>query len=349
MSKVNLPHVRTVTAKRGRRAYLYFDTGKRKPNGGRIEVPLPDPKHPSFGATYARLLGVRNRTTAKASLGISELYDLWTASREFKELAESSQGAYRRYALRVVELLHPAPAAEVEPRDIQAIMDQNAHRPGAANAMLTYAGAMFAWGMKPARGHVKANPTFGIEKYKLGVHEPWPDHILEAALAADDFEVQLAVATLFYTGQRDGDACKLALPPAGVGEWRVTQQKTGWDGVIPVHANLAKLIDKRRAMKVPATTVILVNGAPTNRHGLRRKLQAWVQAHFAEHVVPHGLRANSVCAMLDMGLSYAQVGSITGQSPQTVEQYDRKRKQSNRAHITMQAWERGGNVAKIGG
>src|SRR5690348_16658716 len=55
MRKTRLPYTKTVTAKG--RSYLYFDTGRTKPNGARIFVRLPDRSDVRFGGVYAAYLG----------------------------------------------------------------------------------------------------------------------------------------------------------------------------------------------------------------------------------------------------------------------------------------------------
>jgi integrase len=341
MAAIDLDFVKVVKTARGQKTYLYFDTGQKKPDGKALYAPLPALTDPSFGNVYASLKAGRTRRKNVAGvLTIKGLFDIWQKSPEFKNLAESTQDLYVRYVGEVVDLLMPAAAYAIEARDIQLIRDQNADRPGAATMMVAGTSSMFEWGSAPKRGYAPNNPCKHVEGFDGGEYDPWPDEVLAAALMDPDEVIRLTVALHYYTGQRVGDVCKLQLPKPGQTEWQVTQEKTDWDGIIPIHPELFPLLEARRDRNRMVSSV-LMDAAQKKRatpSTVLYLLQRWSQEKFGLHVVTHGLRKNAVNTMLEMGLSVAQVSSITGQSLKTVEHYAKKRNQAALARGTMKQW-----------
>lgn len=341
MAAIDLEFVKVVRTKRGAKTYLYFDTGQKKPDGKPLYAKLPPLTDPTFGSVYASLKAGRTRRKNVAGvLTIKGLFDIWQKSPEFKKLAENTQDLYVRYVGEVVDLLMPAAAHAIEARDIQLIRDKNADRPGAATMMVAGTSSMFEWGSDPKRGYAPFNPCKNVDGFEGGEYDPWPDHVLEAALTDPDEIIRLTVALLYYTGQRVGDVCKLHLPKPGQTEWQVTQQKTAWDGVIPIHPALVPLLEARRMRNRMVPNVLLDDKQkrPATPSSVLYLLQSWAQERFGLHVVTHGLRKNAVNTMLEMELSVAQVSSITGQSLKTVEHYAKKRNQAKLARGTMRRW-----------
>jgi hypothetical protein len=91
--KSALPHVKTVRSKG--RTYLYFDTGRVKANGGKIYAKLPAKDAPGFGATYAAMVGHRNRKGGDQELTVPVLVDQFERSHKFRSYAEGTTRVYR--------------------------------------------------------------------------------------------------------------------------------------------------------------------------------------------------------------------------------------------------------------
>jgi integrase len=324
-------YVRTKTAKG--RAYLYFDTGTLTEQGKPILKRLPDIKDPAFARAYAAADSARKRRDhTPYVLTVAVLADLYEKSQEFARLAPASRVNYGTYLRVARERLGIAPADEVTGEDVRIIRDRMAETPGAANMLIRTLGSLYSWGRK--RGHVQASPVKDVELLDQGEHEPWPDWLLERALL--DGAVQCPVALLYYTAQRIGDVCRMRWSDIRGGGIELKQQKTGLTLTVPIHRELAALLDNlpRTALTILTTPA----GGSWSPQGLRRHLQAWAKAHGAE-IVPHGLRKNAVNALLEAGCSSAETAAISGQTLQVIEHYAKKRDRGVLGKAAILRWE----------
>lgn len=326
-------HVRPKTAKG--KTYYYFDTGTVNEKGKPVLKRLPDIRDPSFGGVLAAAQGARTkrRHVADGMLSVAGMADLFERSQEFRAKAKATQDSYRIYLRAVRKHLGPAPAAEVESEDVRLIRDRLAETPAAANQFVRTLQALYSWARK--RGHVKARPTDDVELLDGGEYEPWPDWLLAEAL--DHPEVQLEVATLYYTAQRIGDAARFTWSDIRDGRLQMRQQKTGKALVIPLHSRLAELY--ARTPKKGITILLNSAGRKWPVKALRGKLQAWALERGVK-VVPHGLRKNAVIALLEAGCSAAETAAISGQSLQMVEHYAKGRNQAHLAGAAILRWNK---------
>lgn len=328
-------YVRCVTAK-GKK-YYYFDTGKRL-EGRKVYAPLPSPRSADFGGRYAALLGHRKRGHVAEVLRLPKLIDLYERSPGYRGLSDASQKLYGIYLRKMEKLLPTAPASEITRGDIRKLVDGMAEKPGAANAFLATARSLFAWALN--REYVTVNPCDGIEPFKLGTHDPWPDHVLAAALASDDASVRLLTHLLYFTALRLSDAVALRWSDIQGNRLAARHTKNDRDLSIPMHHDLAKELAAR-----PRDGLIIctIDGRPIKAAAARDKLQKFTKA-MGVATVPHGLRKNAVIALLEAGCSTAETAAISGQSLQMVELYARKRNQSKLADAAILRWEQNRGV-----
>ena len=332
-ANATLPYVKVVRS-RGNE-YLYFDTGKDV-KGKRVYKRLPAKSDRSFGATYAALLGHRERRTTIAEFptvkAVSKAYQL---SDKFRRRAQGTQNTYLIYLRVLEEHLGEAPVNEPSRADLRFILDKMADRPSAANMLANVARQVFAYAL--AREWIEKNPMEGIEAFEKADEEPepWPDDLLERALT--DPAVRLPVALLYYTAQRIGDICKLRWSDIREGFVSVTQEKTGKELDIRLHSALASILaatplhDGQTILRGP-------KGGALRRATLRLYLQAWAKEQ-GFHVVPHGLRKNAVNALLEAGCSVGETSSISGQSLGMVERYARRRNNRKMGDAAVTKWE----------
>ncbi len=315
------------------RDYYYFDTGKRV-DGKRVYTPLPHLRSPEFGGSYAAMMGHRNRPGPKERLSVPALIDLYERSGAYRALSASSQKLYGIYLRRFEKLMPTAPAAEITAIDMQTLVDKMADTPGAANQFAAVTRTLFSWAA--ARGYVTSNPCEHIVRNAKGEHAPWPDHILAAALAADDGTVRLLTHLLFYTGQRIGDVLRMTWADIVDGRVKVRQAKTGKLLTIRLHSALATELARhpRATLTICATKA----GRPMTDDWARKQLQAFAAKRGAQ-IVPHGLRKNAVIALLANQCSIAETAAITGQTLQMVEHYAKQRDQVALADSAVLRWE----------
>lgn len=311
---------------------------------------LPDPLVDADG--FMRKLGHLNRIDMRereaAGGSLATTIRLYRKHPDFTSKSANTQRAYRMYLDRLVEIFPEAGMKELTGPLVQRyVMDEHADTRGAANMMLRVLRIIFKWAGKRERG--LTDPTIGIEEFEGGEHEPWPDHLVEAALASDNILFRAAVGLHLFTGQRTGDTCKIAWNSISNDGIPVRQQKTGTPLLIPVHPQLTAILadTPRRAITVLTNS----NGRPLTPAAFL----AWVKTFGAKHevkLVPHGLRKNAVNALLEAGCSTAEVGAITGQSLQMVEHYAKGRNQTKLATVAMLKWggaqsENGKTLANI--
>lgn len=317
------------------RLYYYFDTGQTDENGKHIWTRLPDPKDRAFGATYAALLGHRSRReNVTAEVTVAKLIDLYQASAQFEKRRPATQRVYRIYQAEMVDQLGTGPAQRVERKDIVLMLDKMADRPGAANMVLKTCSAAWTWGRK--RGHISNNPFTDIDPMEGGEYQPWPEIVLNAALACDDDKVRLAVHLLYYTAQRIGDVAAMRWRDIDGERIVMTQDKTGKELEIPIHSELAKELERH-----PRSLSTILGDEPTKYRidRLRSDIQSFCAA-LGVKVVPHGLRKNAVNALLEAGCSAAETAAISGQSLAMVEHYAKRRSQSKLGKAAILKWQR---------
>jgi integrase len=324
--------IKKVTA-RGKE-YEYFDTGQTVA-GKRVYKKMPRKSDPNYGGVYSALLAARtSRGKAKSATTVADLSRAYQKSTKFTDRSDGTQYTYLLYIKRIEAEMGEAPVAEIERSDVMALLDKMAATPGAAKMVLAIMQNLMRFAI--AREWIKVDPTNGIEPgpKSKAEHEPWPEDILEAALA--DSEVGLAVALLYYTGQRIGDVCKMRWADIKDGFVYVKQQKTGKELDIQIHADLAAMLDvePRQAL----TILFGHNGRPVKVDALRKRLQKFASG-LGHDVVPHGLRKNAVNALLEAGCSVGEVSSITGQSLQMVEHYARRRNNRRMGSAAVLKWE----------
>jgi integrase len=334
-------HVKRTRAKG--KTYLYFRTGQRDQRGREILSPLPSPRDPGFGDCYASLLAARTkRVNSKAAadeLTVTAFCDLYQKSEHFRGLAAGSQRLYGISLRQFCAALPTAPAGLVERKDLQRLVDSRAETPGAANSLLRAVNALYKWGR--TRGHVENNPCRDVLELRVGEHQPWPEHVVEAALAAENDRVRLAVHLLLYTGQRIGDVVKMKWTDVttaadGIRRIAVEQEKTGRQLIIPAHSALQRELD--RHPRSLGYIIAGVQGRPLAQKTLRSDLQAFA-ANAGAKVVPHGLRKNAVNALLEAGCSAAEVAAITGQSLLMVDHYAMGRSQRKLGEAAILKWQ----------
>jgi integrase len=301
------------------RDYWYFDAGKG-PDGKRDLIPLPHIKDPSFGGALARAQATRkNRKNRQGILSLEGLIRLFEKSPEFRELSHSSKRSYAHYLAKADALMRSKagdspPARSLERQDIIALRDKLADTPGAANQAVRAMGALYAWAIDNEK--VKGSPVERIRKFKATPHEPWPDALIELALR--DAQVGMAVALLYFTGQRINDAVKMSWRDIGDDSMAVYAQKQKRHIRVAILPELQTMLDAQE--KTSVTILTNANGQPWTQSGLRQKLQDWAKGKGFK-VVPHGLRKNAVNSLLEAGCTTAEVSGITDQSFGTIEHY----------------------------
>lgn len=324
------PGVHRKTAKG--RTYYYFDTGIKK-DGKTILKRLPELRSPEFGPAYASALQAKSHRNPSLVevITVREMAKRYERSAEFAKLADNSQRSYRHYLKAIDANLGMAPVDRVTRVDVLRLLDKLADRPAAANTTLAVINALYTWGRR--RGLATVEPGKDILENDSTDYEPWPDELIEAALACDDPVIRTSVALLYFTAQRIGDVCKMRWSDIRNGVLYLKQQKTGTSLEIPVHARLLPLLGTPAGM-----TILVKDGKPFTPAAIRGRLQKWAAAQ-GYKIVPHGLRKSAVNAILEVGSTAAETGAISGQSLQLVEHYAKRRDRGKLAGAAIVKWQ----------
>jgi integrase len=311
-----LPHVRFTRVKG--KTYAYFDSGRRKPNGRPVYLPMPPIGSAGFYDSYASLKGARAKLQA-FQYTVADLVRDYEKSKTYRDLKPRSQTVYSSSLRKVIEFLGEYPMNDLTSEDVQAMLENDIEGAGTHNNVLAAIGVIYAWARSPAGGRkTTLKPTEGISKRKGGEHKPWPDDVVETALVCDDADVRLAVHLLYFTGQRIGDVLKMRWSDIRDDVIEVTQEKTGKTVWIPFLSELRE--ELARTPKRGLTIMAGERGHPRGEDRVRKELQAFTRVQGAE-TVPHGLRKNAVNSLLLAGCTVAETASITGQTYKVVEHY----------------------------
>lgn len=327
-----LKHVKFVRSKG--KTYAYFNTG-RKVAGKTVFVPLPPLDTAGFFETYGTLLGHRNRKT-EAALTVAGLIDKYERSEEWKKLSKGSQQIYGLTLNRVRDQLGKLRVEKVGRAHVREVLNNRIVGNGARNIFLALVGILYTWAKDNELVPDSVNPTGGIKPFPIGEHEPWPEKLIEDALAADEPRIRLAVHLLLYTGQRIGDVMKMRWSDIKDGQISVTQQKTGKELRFPMHSKLASELE--RTPKRGITIITNWMGRQMRPDIIRKELKAFA-AERGFSAVPHGLRKSAVHALLQAECSADQVMAITGQSRRMVDHYAKKIDQHRLGSAAILKWE----------
>ena len=290
--------------------YGYFNTGKKNARGNPLRVRLPLFSAADFWTTYGALKAARERRATPAYTVQSLITD-WKRSRSFLDKAESTRSNYDVHARHIERVWGEYRADDLLPSDVSTVIEAGEWKSGTANMVLAVLGTLYRWGRK--NKGLTVNPIRDIDRPEGGTHEPWPEHVLEAALVSDDGLVRLAVHLLYFTGQRIGDVCDMRWSDVRDGSIYVKQTKTKKVVEPPLTKDLKAELERHPK----AFDYIL----PVRDHQkVRRALKSFT-ADMGHETVPHGLRKNAVNALLEAGCTVPEVAAITGQTHQVVEQY----------------------------
>ena len=325
MAQIGLEFVWQIKSKG--KVYLYFNTGNKLKNGRPALVRLPEAGSPDFGTKYAGLLAIRTRNERRAKLvAFNELADAYQRSPKFRKRANGTQRTYGFYIVRMVDMFGNWPASDIDRSDIRDLLDGLG--PAAQKMQLNVARTIFKYGIN--QDLLTFDPTDKLEiDHDAIPHDPWPEAVIEAGLKGDQ---KLAIALLYFTGQRIGDVCRMRWSDIDDEVLTVKQQKTGKELYVPIHPRLADIL----AMQSKSLTTIIATpkGKPLQPDTLRLRIQKAVGAQY----VPHGLRKNAVEALLECGCTVAETASITGQTLQIIEHYAKKINNRKLAKKAMQKW-----------
>ena len=334
MSKRSLwPGVRSKTAK----GHRYWYWTRVEPGAAWVRLPDPYTDADGFMRKLAHLQRVSVRIDERRREGtFGALASLYRQSKQFTDLKPSSVRTFERYLDRLVIAYGDAPLVELTPEDIQVrVLDANSDTPAAADMMLTVLRILYKFGKKRSRG--LEDWTAGLEHFNDHKdREPWPAHLLAAALDHDDPLFRTAVTLALYTGQRPGDVCSMTWNAIQGNAVLVRQQKTDARLEIPLHPDLAAALASFPRGSDHLFILSNSRGGGLSAQLFNRWCLLFNKAHGVRGFTPHGLRKNATNELFDAGCTAAQVASVTGhKSLRMLEHYGKGRSQSGLAKVAV--------------
>lgn len=345
MAKLELPYVKQYRDRTGLIRRYFRRAGK---NYG----PIPgDVGSPEFMEAYQGFLG------ASAPIGTSRsapgtfgrmILDFYKTV-EFSNLKPTSRNLYK-LILEPLAAQHGHKRLTLLTREAARGMIQKIGetRPGMANLTKGILNRMFRVAVDAGQWHV--NPFARLTTYKIGTRHTWT----EAELIAFEkrwpigTRQRLAYALLLYTGQRGGDVVRMSRRDIVNGEIYVTQEKTGDELQIPIHAELQK------AMKaLPANGLALIgdaNGKPLSRNGLTALIRGAVkEAGLDPRCKAHGLRKAVMRRMAESGATGKQMAAVSGHKTlKEIERYTAAANQPGLARAALGTLKKRTKVSNTG-
>lgn len=328
-------HVHTYTDRHGReRIYL------RRP--GEKHAPLPGPlfSHEFWAAYHSagiqRPKGQPERNPpGSLSVAIMGYY----GSAEYKTLAVSTRTNYRRILEKFREAHGTKSLAKLETKHINAIIDQMADRPAAANSMRKRLHTVVEYAI--GAGLIKDNPIkrAKIVKYVERSYRAWTEDDIAAYRKrwTEGTPKRLAFEIFLHTGLRRSDAVRLGWKHIRDGWITITTVKSRHrtELNIPIHPTL--LHHLRAVPRDQNTFLQTLWGNDRGAKGATNWIRdAAHEAGLPNDSSPHGLR-HAICGNLaEVGCTPHQIQAITGhKNLQEIETYTKAVNQRRLAEIAM--------------
>lgn len=324
-SMIELPYVRIYKDRTGKERQYFRYRGRNTPLPGAVGSS-------EFNAAYAACRDAINApapTKGPLPGTIAEIVARYYASGKFRNLAAGSKGQYRLVLDRFAAEHGARHARQIQPKHIEAIIAKLP--PGAAYYLLKRLRTMMKFAVKERM--IVTDPTAGIDLNRIGEIHTWTDEELR------QFEERWAIGTtqrlayslMLYTGQRVSDACKMPWPDEQ--GFRVTQQKTGAQLVIPIHPTLAAVLAATKRRHVVLMTEY---GRPFTVKGLGNLMSAAIRgAKLPARCKTHGLRKAAARRLAEAGASEKQIAAITGHK--TLAEVARYTKAADQTKLARQA------------
>ncbi|WP_157971110.1 tyrosine-type recombinase/integrase [Pseudogemmobacter bohemicus] len=202
---------------------------------------------------------------------------------------------------------------QLERKHLQKLVSDKAATPAAANNMLRMVHLLMRHAVE--LGWRGDDPTQGVRKVRNKTEGflTWEeDHI--AAFEEHHkpgTRAHLALVLLLYTGQRRSDVVRMGRQHVRKGILSITQQKTGQDVHVPLHADLRAVLDSLPLDNL--SFLMTAQGRPFTPPGFTNWFRDMVrEAGLPDGLSPHGLRKATCRRLAEAGCTPHQIMAISG-------------------------------------
>lgn len=279
----------------------------------------------ALAATEGRSIAAEARSKRPAPGSINALAEEYYASPQFRNLAPITKSTYRNEIERIRNDHGDKPAALLDRRGVIKLLGERADRPGAANQLLRMIRLLMRFAIEIEIR--KDDPTARIKKMKVegDGFVAWSEEDIARFEARHPIgsKARLAFALLLYTAQRRGDVIRMGRQHVRSGLISVRQSKTGAMLDIPLHPDLAAIIE---ASEIEGMMFLTTQyGKPFSPAGFGN----WFGGRCREAGLPagynaHGLRKAACRRLAEAGCTTLQIMAISGHKTiEEVETYTR--------------------------
>jgi integrase len=296
-----------------------FRRGKGKP------IPLPYPLlGPDFLDAYRSLLAdsIAGREPRRPStIGaertepgtIAAGFVAYTGSASFRNgLSASTQRVHFNILSRWRDQWGEARLNHIQRRHVVEWLNERIDTPAAAQVFLKVVRRCFQYCI--SIDLIETDPTQGIKapERKNESHHTWTDAEIEQYRRCHSLgsNARLALELLIGTGQRKSDVVTMGRQHIRSDMIFVRQQKTGWEGEVPITPELAVAL-----AQVPAAQLTFLQtawGRPLTDKGFGIRFRAWCNAAGLPHCSAHGLRYATARQLAEAGCTPHQIQAVTG-------------------------------------
>ena len=229
---------------------------------------------------------------------------------EFKQLAPSTRKNYQHFLGLLETNLSSKPVAKIDSAWVHKLRDgMGEDMPRSANGLVAMLSILLNFGM--LRGWCSVNPCKQVKKLKGGKsYEPWPEVAIERFRAEANPRLVWALELAIYTGQRRGDVLAMQWGHIEDGCISVAQQKTKARLLIPIHPDLAAVLEE--IPRVGTTIVHRQDGRAYTGSGFSSMFRREQQKLGLVGLQFHGLRATAATRLVEAGATDREAMSVTG-------------------------------------
>ncbi len=300
------------------RCKIYTDHQGRVRQYHRITgTPLPGlPWSPQFMAAWeaaekraAAPIGSERTITGTFNALIASYYQ----TPDFTGLRDSTKRTYRNMLERIRTEHGHRVVKEMQPLHIQKILKGKASTPAAANKTLAMLRLLLRHSME--LGWRTDNPAVGARKirHRSGGFTTWEESHIAAYMAhhKPGTRAHLAMMLLLHTGQRRGDVVRMGFHDLHESTLTVRQSKTGSLLHLPVHPDLAEVLN---TLSREAPTFLTTSyGTPLTVESFGNWFRRMVrEAGLPDNLSAHGLRKAACRRLAEAGCTPHEIMAISG-------------------------------------
>ena len=241
---------------------------------------------------------------------LGDLIGRYKASPEFKRLAPSTKEGYSVYLGVLERSVAKTTVAHIDVAWLYEVRDAMAEKtPRAADLTIAILSVLLNFSI--TRGWRTDNPARHVKKLGGGgSYKPWPEPAIERFRAGAVPRMMWAVELALYTGQRLGDVLGMQWRHIEGGHIWVAQQKTGERLLIPIHPDLAAVLDD--IPRVGTNIVHREDGRAYTPRGFSASFRKERDRLGLKGLQFHGLRHTAAVRLAEAGATDREIMAILG-------------------------------------